>query len=175
MINRFRRSFHNLFALVIGIDTYKNTDNHNLSNLKGAVADADAMVDFLRRGLQVPDRNVRVLRNERATRKEIINAIASLGSREDIPKNSPILIYYAGHGATSKHTAYALPNTSTPLRSPNFEVLVPSDIDVGSKQVPDSGAQVTGIADYEIRHRLNQVAKQKGNNIVGSWQGINSF
>ncbi|KIJ53196.1 hypothetical protein M422DRAFT_25663 [Sphaerobolus stellatus SS14] len=159
------KPFPNLFALVIGIDTYKNANGKELCNLKYAVADANAVVEFLCHSLQVPSQNIHILRNEEATRENIIKTITSFSTREDIAKNSPIFIYYAGHGATSKYTAL-LPNDATHLQGKDFEVLVPSDVDLASRSVHDSGACVTGIADYQIRRLLNQVAKKKGNNIA---------
>ena len=163
--NMFCRQFQRLFALVIGIDRYKNVNGEDLCNLNGAVADANAVYNFLRNDLGVPATNVRNLRDSEATRENIIEAIQSFVFNVNIEKNDPIFIYYAGHGATSK-AKISISNDSTPFRGQEFEVIVPSDINLASDYIPNPRNRVTGIADYEIRRLLNEVAKKKGNNIV---------
>jgi hypothetical protein len=154
---------------VIGIDKYINADDQDLRNLQGAVADAKAIQEFLRDDLHVPAQNLQVLLDGDATRSNIIDAIAFLGTstEEQIKPGSPILIYFAGHGATSEKKAFYKPTDQTACGHPKFEVLVPSDISLASESNP-SIPVVTGIADYEIRSMLNDVANAKGNNIVTS-------
>ncbi|SJL15629.1 uncharacterized protein ARMOST_19132 [Armillaria ostoyae] len=84
-----------LFALVIGIDKYRSSG----INLSGAVADADAVNEFLQETLRVPKGQVKNLRNEEATRLTIEAAIKDFGNNPAIKKDDPILIFYAGHGA----------------------------------------------------------------------------
>jgi hypothetical protein len=151
-----------LFAIVIGINKYLNQDGINLRNLGGAEADARAMANFLREELQVLPQNVNLLLNSQATRAKIVEAINFLGSNNSIKFGDPILIYYAGHGARSNNTTTAQPNHETLQRHPVFEMLAPSDISLASGPRP----HITGIADYEIRHLLNEVARVKGNNIA---------
>lgn len=129
------------------------------------MADANAVYNFLRKELMVLERNVHCLQDTVATRKNIIEEIKSFGSNVDILRNDPIFIYYAGHGATSK-AKISTPNDKTSLRSQEFEVIVPYDINLAEDCVPESELPTTGIADYEIRRLLNEVAKEKGNNIV---------
>jgi hypothetical protein len=149
---------------VIGIDKYINADGQYLRNLQGAVADAKAVEAFLRNDLQVPDQNLKILLDGDATRSNIIEAIASLGTSEQIKRVSPILIYFAGHGACSENKAFPKTNFETAHQQSVFEVLVPSDINLASDPFPE--AHVTGIADYFIQRLLNKVAETKGNNIV---------
>ncbi|KDN46595.1 hypothetical protein RSAG8_04248, partial [Rhizoctonia solani AG-8 WAC10335] len=91
----------NLHALIIGINDYPN-----LSNLKGAVADADEIANFLtsESELKVPPDQIINLRNESATRQNIIDSIKGLQNNPLINREDPILIYYAGHGGTRKAT-----------------------------------------------------------------------
>ncbi|KAK0452944.1 uncharacterized protein EV420DRAFT_1481938 [Desarmillaria tabescens] len=86
-----------LFALVIGIDKYH--PDHGIKSLNGAVADADAVKEFLQKSLVVPEQQITILRNEQATRVNIETAIKDLGNNPTIKMGDPILIFYAGHGA----------------------------------------------------------------------------
>ncbi|VDB96089.1 unnamed protein product [Peniophora sp. CBMAI 1063] len=88
-----------LHALIIGIDRYRS---HLIENLTGAVNDADAIHNFLRTELRVPDRQIVNLRNERATRAAIIRNVRAFSRPENgIRKGDPILIYFAGYGSSA--------------------------------------------------------------------------
>lgn len=81
--------------LIIGVDDYP----HVGKLLQGAVADTDAMVDFLITTMRVSRSRIQRLTNNEATRVAIGGSIFKLASRLDIKNYDPILIYYAGHGA----------------------------------------------------------------------------
>ena len=150
------RQFPHLFALIIGINQYLHGGRNELfSNLNYCVADANAMSDFLQDKLGVPTSQIRNLRNEEATRQNIIEGIKAFGTDDCIKKGtSSIFIFFAGHGSTS-----------TRINSKEtYEVLCPSDINQYQDPLPSS--DVYGIPDYEIRSLINTIAKEKGNNIV---------
>ena len=81
-----------LFALVIGINGYKELR----PTLSGAVADADATIEYL--SSKTSASRIIILKDEQATRKAIIEAFKFLNRSKDIEKNDPIVIYFAGHG-----------------------------------------------------------------------------
>ncbi|KZV62921.1 hypothetical protein PENSPDRAFT_230202 [Peniophora sp. CONT] len=87
-----------LHALIIGIDKYRSD---NIDDLKGAVSDADAVRDYLRAELNVPDHQIVNLRDEDATREAIIRGVRAFSEWRTIRKGDPIVIYFAGHGSTS--------------------------------------------------------------------------
>ncbi|KZV65119.1 hypothetical protein PENSPDRAFT_690182 [Peniophora sp. CONT] len=92
-----RRS--SLHALVIGIDKYQSD---RIPNLHGAVADADAIVEYLQSDLHVPRDQISNLRNEEATRDAIIQGFRAFQTQQSIKQGDPILIFYAGHGTTAE-------------------------------------------------------------------------
>ena len=113
------------------------------------------MSHFLQYNLGVPTFQIRNLRNQEATRQNIIDGIKVFGT-DDCIKNgtSSIFIFFAGHSSTS-----------TRINSKEtYEVLCPSDINLAQDPLPSS--YVYGIPDYEIRSLVNTIAKAKGNNIV---------
>ena len=138
-----------LFALVIGINSYKELR----PKLSGAVADADAIIEYL--SSKTSASRIISLKDEQATRKSIIEAFKILNKSKDIDKNDPIVIYFAGHGAEAQikgqeeMTQMILPYDSSPRTQNKDELPV-----------------ILGIPDFEIRKLLNDIAVEKGNNIV---------
>ena len=115
--------------------------------LEGAVADADSIDKYLREDLNVPSDRICNLRDQQATRKGIIEALRDIAKNDLIQRGDPILIYYAGHG------------TST--RSGGMQMLVPQDY---SKII--EGEKVHGIPDLTIRELVDDIAEEKGDSIV---------
>lgn len=136
----------NLHALLVGINSYIEPINH----LSGCVNDANSVEKFLRSDLRVPEAHITILRDNEATRFQIIDAIVGLSVDPSINRLDPILIYFAGHGA----------NLDSPLVDYDEKVqcLVPSD--AGLKDM------VPAIPDYIIADLLADLAEKKGNNIT---------
>ncbi|KZV62928.1 hypothetical protein PENSPDRAFT_230413 [Peniophora sp. CONT] len=88
-----------LHALIIGINTYRS---ERITQLRGAVNDAEAVYNYLRTELHVPDNQIVNLRNSQATRQAIIRELRAFRARKSIRRGDPILIFFAGHGATAK-------------------------------------------------------------------------
>ena len=134
--------------LSIGIDQY---ESDNISNLFGAVADADAVDRFCIEELRVPREQIKSLRNSQATRVAILQAFKDLSRRtirgEPVRKDDPFLIYFSGHGA--RHNA----PSDWPTGSRHISLIVPYD-------------KGDCIPDYTIAVLLHKLAEQKGNNIV---------
>ena len=138
-----------MFVLTIGINNYQHC-----RPLSWAVADADAMDTFFRDVLAVPSHRIMRLRNESATRTNIIQAFHALreNDRLKIKKNDPIVIYFAGHGCRA---------TSRGLNG-SIQAICPHDF-----QVQDSPDRtVFPIPDYLLGSLINQLSSKKGNNIV---------
>ncbi len=148
--------YRNLFALLIGINTYSS---HAVSNLAGAVADLDAMLTYLTETLGVPVGNITSLVDSEATGYNIIEHIRYLGRNPMIARNSPILIYFAGHGSTFQFLEGHYQGTG----SHDIEMLLPYDFDT-----PDHLSRtIWGIPDYGLGELLSELEVQKGNNVVG--------
>jgi uncharacterized caspase-like protein len=152
-LGAFRRPDSRLYALVIGINDYEHE-----RKLAGAVSDANAMVDFLKTNLKVPDSRIKNLRDRQATRVGIRDSIRALAKCDDIKMGDPILIFYAGHGAEAD------PPKGWPSggKGEKIQMLLPCDF--VPKTIDSEKGQ--GIPDITLSILLNQLAKAKGNNIV---------
>jgi uncharacterized caspase-like protein len=82
-----------LHAVVVGVDHYRDP---TIKDLCYAAADATAVAGLLNR-IETQARDVRVLLNEKATRRQVMTAIG-----EDLPRavrdDDVVLLYFAGHG-----------------------------------------------------------------------------
>ena len=137
-----------LFALVIGINRYKELR----PKLSGAVADADAIIDYLS---SKTSSWIISLKDEQATRKSIIEAFKTLNKSKDIEKNDPIVIYFAGHGAEAQIEG----------QEEMTQMILPYDASPRTQDKDDLPV-ILGIPDFEIRKLLNDIVVEKGNNIV---------
>ncbi len=91
-------NYENKYALLIGIDDYQA--NSGFSSLRYAVNDVTALKRILTQKCGFRSQNVKVLLNKDATRRNIQNALEAF-TKENIPENSQLLIFYAGHGTTT--------------------------------------------------------------------------
>lgn len=122
------------------------------------MADAEDMVKFLRNNLKVPEIRIKNLRDRQATRANVLDELRALVECTDIEKGDPVLIFYAGHGAEAN------PPKGWPSggKGEQIQLLLPCDFN--SKSVDSEKGQ--GIPDITLSILLNQLAKEKGNNIV---------
>ncbi|KAG8761907.1 hypothetical protein FRC12_009271 [Ceratobasidium sp. 428] len=149
-------SSSNLYALIIGINVYLN---ESLRRLAGAVPDANSIKDFISTDLRVPDDHIINLRDEQATREEIIKAFGRLRDDPRIHKGDPILIYYAGHGGKREAAA----EWKEKYGYEEIQVIFPHDYNTllsGSEELKNC------IPDRTIGMLLNELAEAKGNNIA---------
>ncbi|MHC4661371.1 MAG: caspase family protein [Planctomycetota bacterium] len=91
---RRRQEKRNIYACVIGIDSYK----HNIPKLNYAVKDAKAFAGYCREYLKLSGGNLIELYNEQATLRNIRTALGTT-LRNKATRNDTVLIYFAGHGA----------------------------------------------------------------------------
>ncbi|KAJ7912487.1 peptidase C14, caspase domain-containing protein [Mycena leptocephala] len=148
-----------LFALTIGINTYKYERRPELPNLVGCVADADAIVEYLTTKLHVPKDHIACLRDSHATRANIIQSLVDLSEdpRIEKKKGDAILIFYAGHGGT------AIAPSGWPAKGSDvIEMILPHDFFPGTNDKPEC----QGLHDITLGALLSQLAQMKGNNIT---------
>jgi hypothetical protein len=82
-----------IWAIVIGINQYKNT-----RNLKYAVNDAKAFKDYLIEYIGIPKEKIYFLTDQNAT-KDNIESILGTQIKRKAAKDDTVIIFYAGHGA----------------------------------------------------------------------------
>ncbi|MBK7691883.1 MAG: caspase family protein [Bacteroidetes bacterium] len=94
-----------VYALVIGISDYQN---EGIDKLDFAHKDAEAFADYLKSnaGGAVPDSNIVLLQNEKATFAAIYNAWDWL--LETCKENDLVYFYFSGHGDMENSTMYKL-------------------------------------------------------------------
>ncbi|KAH8793127.1 caspase domain-containing protein [Flagelloscypha sp. PMI_526] len=142
-----------LFALVIGINDYQH-----VQKLTGCVADAQDIVSYLTHYLAVPVNHITTLFNDEANRTNILSKLRGLACDTSIAKNSPILIYYAGHGAK----AMAPKEWVISGKENQIEMILPWDFNPQTSSVDSE----QGIPDITLRSILDDLAEKKGNNIT---------
>ncbi|KAJ1301208.1 hypothetical protein OPQ81_003618 [Rhizoctonia solani] len=143
-----------LYALIIGINTYPN-----ITPLRGAVNDANEMSNFLTSDLQVPLDHIINLRNESASRANIIKGFRDLRDDPRIKKGDPILIYYAGHGG-SQQPSKTLKQAYGPSK---IQVIFPHDYAV---HPPGATEPINCIPDKTIGALLAGLSGAKGDNLT---------
>ncbi len=102
------------WAIVIGIDDYRKWPK-----LQYAAADADAVGQMLTEKLGFPAAQVMVLKNEEATRNNILAAFHDRLVHGGVKKDDRVFVFFAGHGATRKLASgrdlgYIVPADSDP-------------------------------------------------------------
>ncbi|KAK7472144.1 hypothetical protein VKT23_000266 [Stygiomarasmius scandens] len=148
-----------LFALLIGIDNYRDKE---VNNLQGAVSDVKLVEQFLTSDLQVPSNRVMKLCNEQATRETIISAIEYLANNSDIKEEDPILIFFAGHGSEAE-----APSKWDINNKKKIQMLLPHDF-CWSKPKESSSNDLVGhgIWDVTMNRLLTDIANKKSDNIT---------
>ncbi|VDB83368.1 unnamed protein product [Peniophora sp. CBMAI 1063] len=153
-----------LFALLIGVDDYQG-DGYR--SLRGAVKDAHNVEAFLlSQNPPVRAERIKILTNEQATEANIIASIRSFWRHvcdskarctcavENVRRDDPILIFYAGHGCS-------LPKPDGwPTASSHIQALAPYDARV------ENGVVKGVIPDRVFGALLRELANNKGDNIT---------
>ncbi|KAF8607151.1 hypothetical protein BDV93DRAFT_552894 [Ceratobasidium sp. AG-I] len=143
-----------LFALAISIN-----EHTKITRLTGAAADAGEVSDLLTINLKVPGDHIINLRDEEASREEIIWALCSLKNNQRIHEGDPILVYYAGHGELKKVSDEWKARYSADV----IQFIFPCDYNM---EIPESKEVVSCIPDWTIAVLLNELAAVKGDNIT---------
>lgn len=96
------------YALVIGIERYRD-----LPSPGGARADAEAFAAVARQTLGIPDANIHVLLDDRATRGDLMKSFEWL--KTNVPPNGRVYFFYSGHGAPDpKGASFLVPYDGDP-------------------------------------------------------------
>jgi uncharacterized caspase-like protein/tetratricopeptide (TPR) repeat protein len=145
-----------LWATIIGVSRYKNgdqnLDGYQISNLKNAADDAQAIYDFLRseEGGSFKDvsegGHVILLKDEQATKVNVELALASL---KQAKPDDYFVIYIAAHGALVPQRE---PNSKTTVDFPYF-VLYDTDL----RDMPG-----TGLRMEIFRQAIGEMKAKKG-------------
>jgi len=85
--------YDNSYALIIGIDKYKN-----VKKLNYAVDDAESIKAILEESFYFPSDNISILTNEEATKQNILKSFSYITKKAKV--NDRVLIFFAGHGVT---------------------------------------------------------------------------
>jgi Flp pilus assembly protein TadD len=98
------------FALVIGIDQYNDTQ---INRLDGAANDAKAIAEALVEYSGFPQDQVILLtngqpQNLQPTKNSILRKLSNL-TRDGVPKDGLLLVFFAGHGIEKEGHAFLLP------------------------------------------------------------------
>lgn len=139
----------NVYALLVGINKYKN-----VTGLNGCVADIAAVQEFLENRLdrETYDLHELLLNDEAATRDAIINEFKQHLSKAG--KGDVVLFYFCGHGAREavgeEFKNWELDNAHETI------VCYDSRSETDGKRVPD-------LADKELRYLISEVANQGDN------------
>ncbi|KAJ7101730.1 caspase domain-containing protein [Mycena epipterygia] len=142
--------FLSTFALIIGINEYAAPE---IPPLAGCANDAKRFKNFLTADCGVPDAQIRLLTNEQATRRNIIETFqAHFINNEQIPDNGALMIlFFAGHGSF-----YQRPGSNEKI-----ETICPYDERTG-----DGNQRVYSIPDYVLGWLLEDLSQKKGTNIT---------
>ena len=100
----------NAYAIVIGIERYRD-----IPSVDTAADDAIWMKRYLERVMGVPEENIVLLLNERATKTDMLKYFTGW-LVNNVDEHSTVYIYYAGHGAPDVKTkkAYIVPYDGDP-------------------------------------------------------------
>jgi hypothetical protein len=98
------------YALVIGISKYRS-----IPEVKYAAKDAEIVSRYLETVGGVPAANIKLLKNDSATRADIVSSVEEWLPRRVKP-SSKVYVYYAGHGTPDPKTneAYIVPYEGEP-------------------------------------------------------------
>ncbi|TFK44336.1 hypothetical protein BDQ12DRAFT_11332 [Crucibulum laeve] len=146
-----------VFALIIGIDSYKAGA---IWNLNSCVDDAQNMRRWLTEDLSVPRDQIRLLLDSDASKQRIEDTFMDhLVNNPAIERGDAIIIYFAGHGST-----LPAPNDWYQGESPPTTVPVLCTYDHDTER-PGQGI-IAGISDRSMHAMINDLSKLKGDNIT---------
>ncbi len=99
----------NAYALIIGIEHYRDVPSPS-----GAKLDAEQVARLVKATLGVPEQNILLAIDERATRSDIEKQLRWL--RQNVPQGGRIYFYFSGHGAPdpTTGTSYIVPYDGDP-------------------------------------------------------------
>jgi WD40 repeat protein len=109
VINYMKGPTSRLFALCVGVNQYKNAK----LNLKAACNDATGIAEALKKHcakapLFALGEVAKPLLDAKATKKEVLDALAALRAKGGIKPTDLVVLFFAGHGVKDKQDFYLL-------------------------------------------------------------------
>ncbi|HUS00462.1 MAG TPA: caspase family protein, partial [Chitinophagaceae bacterium] len=156
-----------VYALVIGISKYLQKD---IPELQFADRDAQVFADFLRSkaGGMLPEENIQLLINEKATSSAIYDAIYWL--KTTCKKDDLVFFYFSGHGDVENLTMYKngflICYDTPPNNYVNLSLSVDYLNDIANTLSAETMANIVLITDACHSGKLAG-SKHKGNLLVG--------
>ncbi|TFK26500.1 hypothetical protein FA15DRAFT_637454 [Coprinopsis marcescibilis] len=147
-----------VFALIIGIESYKSG---SIWNLHSCVDDAERVERWLLEDIDVPKHQIKKLLDSQATKENIERAFMEhLINNPDIHHGDAMIVYFAGHGSrvTAPRDWYR-----GMRKHRSVEVLCTHDYD--TKDARDLG-RIAGISDRSMSAMLGDLSAVKGDNIT---------
>ena len=139
-------------AFLVGINNYKPKGEVNRhlcrkkwKNLCGCINDVEAIKGMLISRFYFKEKNIHLLKNEKATRDNILSGIETYLIKEAVP-GDVCVFYFAGHGSQVKNSKSNEPDKKD-------ETLVPADWYRG----------VGDIRDKELKKLFNRILDKKAN------------
>ena len=116
------------YAIVIGIEKYRN----EITPALHAANDATRMKTLFEKTLNIPNENIKLLVNERASKTDIMGALFEWLPKNALKKEGRVFIFFSGHGAPNADNgnAYLLPYDADPAYLKTGGILV-SDVQKG--------------------------------------------
>lgn len=102
----------NAYAIVVGVEQYRG----QIPPAQHAASDAKTVAMFMRRTLGLPQKNIKLLTNEMASKGDIDAVLKQWLPRQLKKKRGPVYFYFSGHGTpdTKSGDAYLLPYDGDP-------------------------------------------------------------
>ena len=119
----------NRSALIIGIGHY----NGPAADLKGVPADI-VMAKEIARAMDIPDRNITVMRDQEATKKNVLEVIRSFSNKA--ADGGRVFIYFSGHG--SRYYNPFIDNCVEGLLTYDYEVISNAELAQVTKNLNNS-------------------------------------
>jgi hypothetical protein len=126
-------------ALIVAVGSYQSPDVPKLDGVPHDIASARTMA----RAMGIPDQNIRVLRDQEASKQKILQALAELG--ESTPAGGRSLIYFSGHG-----TRWTDPQSKTCVEgflTYDNQTIVNRELAEATKTLADKADKVISIVD----------------------------
>ncbi|SJL10594.1 uncharacterized protein ARMOST_13982 [Armillaria ostoyae] len=162
-----------IWAVLVGIDGYSSYP------LRGCVADALAVKQYLVEDLLVPKDRIQSLlgsMNHRDTsptdvtsipsRENILSVLLSLITNPDIERGDPIIIFFAGHGSRYAMSDYDDDEDSDFDEDGHSHKFVEALCPIDRNTRDSRGALIPDISDRELNIILSQISRTKGHQIT---------
>lgn len=109
-----------------------------------------------------PQSEIVLLLGHSATHQAIVKAFNDLAHNTSIRLGDPIVVFYGGHGGQ-------IPYKASSGEQYMIQMIVPSDYNTGN------GNGIYCISDLEIGALIDNIAENKGDNIVSFFESLEVF